>query len=571
MHDTVIRDGLLVDGLGTPAYRGDLAIDGGRITAVGGTLGPARREIKAEGRLVTPGWVDVHSHYDGQATWDPEMTPSGAHGVTTTVMGNCGVGFAPVRPDRHDWLIKLMEGVEDIPGTALSEGLSWGWESFPEYLDVLAGMDRVMDVATQIPHSAVRAYVMGETESIREAASPEQLNQMEVMVAQAIKAGALGFSTSRTKLHLSADGQPVPGSFVEYEELLRLGRAVEQGGGGIIQLVTDWSEDPSLEFSWIRKLAEDSHQTVSFTLVQFDEAPTAYRKLLEWTNEAVADGVALRPGVGCRPVGMLINLDSTTHPFSEHPSYRAIRHLPLAERIAIMSEPAFRERLLGEETESTHRFWKPRMARFERMFPLTDPPNYEPSEADSMAARAQRLGRNPAELAYETLIADGGRNWLYFPFINYSLGSFDALHDMLSNENAVLSLADGGAHCGLICDASAPTFLLTHWVKARSRGERLTLERAVQLQTSLTADCWGLHDRGRLAPGQKADLNIIDLDKLSIGLPYWAADLPAGGRRLLQSAEGYDYTLASGEITYIAGKPTGVRPGRLIRGRQSAA
>jgi N-acyl-D-amino-acid deacylase len=570
MYDVVIRDGLLVDGTGTPPFYGDLAIQGDRIVEVGGKFGAARTEIKASGRIVTPGWVDVHSHYDGQATWDPEISPSGTHGVTTTVMGNCGVGFAPVRPKDHGWLINLMEGVEDIPGTALSEGMSWDWESFPDYLSVLERMPRVMDVATQIPHAAVRAYVMGVQESIRGTATPEQLHQMQTIVTEGISAGALGFSTSRTKLHLAKDGSAVPGSFVEYEELLRLCHAVKEGGGGVIQLVTDWSKDPAIEFDWISRLAKESAQTVSFTIVQLDEAPGNFRKLLQWTDQAVAAGVPLRPGVGCRPVGMVISLESATHPFSEHPSYLGIKDLPLAERVAVMRDGSFRKRLLSEETTSKHRFWRPRMSKFDRMFPLTSPPRYEPGPEESIAARARAGGLDPAGLAYDVLLENDGDGWLYFPFISYSEGDFEALREMMTNDNSVLSLADGGAHCGFISDASAPTFLLTHWVKSRDRGEKLPIERAVQMQTSRTADCWGLEDRGRLAPGQKADVNVIDLDELAIGLPYFANDLPAGGRRLLQDAKGYSHTLASGQITYVDGEATGARPGRVIRGRRTA-
>ena len=570
MHDLVIRNGLVVDGSGAPGFHGDVAIESDRIVAVGEHLGKAKREIDAQGRTVTPGWVDIHSHYDGQATWDPEISPSGAHGVTTTVMGNCGVGFAPVRPQDHAWLINLMEGVEDIPGTALSEGMSWDWETFPDYLDVLDRMPRVMDIATQIPHSAVRAYVMGVEESVRGTATPQQIEHMQRLVTEGIQAGALGFSTSRTKLHLAKNGSAVPGSFVEYEELLRLCHAVRDGGGGIIQLVTDWSKNPAVEFDWIRRLADESRQTVSFTVVQFDETPDDFRKLLRWTDEAVAAGVPLRPGVGCRPVGMVISLDSTTHPFSEHPSYLAIKDLPLKDRVAAMRDEDFRKRLLSEGTTSKHRFWRPRMSKFDRMFALTSPPSYEPRAEDSIAARAHATGRSPAELIYDTLLENEGNGWLYFPFISYSDGNFDALHEMMTNKNSVLSLADGGAHCGFISDASTPTFLLTHWVKSRERGEKLSIEAAVHMQTQRTANCFGLDDRGRLAPGQKADVNIIDLDALAIGLPYFAADLPAGGRRLLQDAQGYSYTVASGEITYQDGKSTGARPGRVIRGRQAA-
>ncbi len=566
MFDTVFRDALVVDGTGAPAFRGDVAVSGERIAAVGNDVGRGRREIDAGGRMLAPGWVDIHSHYDGQATWDPLLLPSGAHGVTTTVMGNCGVGFAPARPADRAALITLMEGVEDIPGTALAEGLPWTWESFPEYLNVLDSTPHAMDMAALVPHSAVRAYVMGTHESVRGVATDDQLASMAEIVRTAVDAGAIGMSTSRTKLHLGSDGKPVPGSFVEMEELLALAWAVRDGGGGMLQLVIDWSaDDPAREFAWIRRLAEESGQPLAFVLVQFDETPDHHRRLLQLLSEARADGLPIHAGVASRPVGMLINLDSRIHPFSHHPSFRAIADLPLAEKLERMRDGAFRAQLLSETSELNDRFWMPRMRAYDNFYPLGDPPEYEPSAERSIAAIAAQRAQTPLEVIYDLLTATAGSEWLYFPFINYASGSLEPQLEMMRHEGAVLSLSDGGAHCGLICDASAPTFQLTHWVLGRDRGERLGLEEAVHFQTQRTAATWGFTDRGAIACGMRADLNLIDLDRLRLRSPRWANDLPAGGRRLMQDADGYDATYLAGVCTWENGEPTGEFPGRLVR------
>jgi N-acyl-D-aspartate/D-glutamate deacylase len=570
MFDTLIRNASIVDGTGADAFDGDVAIAEGRIAAVGRKLGRAHREIDAEGRLVTPGWVDIHSHYDGQAMWDPLMSPSGGHGVTTTVMGNCGVGFAPVRPGDHEALITLMEGVEDIPGSALAEGLAWNWESFPEYLDCLAAIPRVMDVGALIPHSAVRAYVMGAHPSIRGRALPEQLARMEAIVREGIAAGALGLSTSRTKLHLGADGSPVPGSFVEIEELLALGHAVRGGGGGMLQLVTDWSDDPTRETDWITHLSDETGQPLSVTLAQFEETPRHHEAILSAIGRARDAGIAVNAGVASRPVGMLINLESRIHPFSHHPSFAAIAELPLAAKLAQMRDPGFRARLLAEEAIYPTRFWQAKMRAFDNMFALGNPPDYEPAPEASVEAQATLRGCMPHEILYD-ILCSASEEWIYFPFINYADRSLAPQLEMMRHPAAVLSLADGGAHCGLICDASAPTFLLAHWVKHRSRGPRLTLAEAVHMQTGRPANLWGLRDRGQLIPGMRADISIIDFDRLALCPPYWAADLPAGGRRLLQDARGYCATFVDGQMTWSDGEPTGARPGRLIRGGGSAA
>ncbi len=569
MHDLAIRGGTIVDGTGRAAFDGDVAIDADRIVVVGGCAGAARREIDARGKIVTPGWVDVHSHYDGQVTWDPYVSPSGAHGVTTVVMGNCGVGFAPVKPGKHDWLIGLMEGVEDIPGTALAEGIPWGWESFPQYLDKLEILPRVMDIAAQVPHSAVRAYVMGERQAIRGPATGDELAQMSQIVKDGILAGALGFSSSRTKLHLAADGSPVPGSFAELEELLTLAQAVADAGGGVFQLVSDFSV-PEADFAWLRRISAACRIPILYTLVQYEDRPLDWRELLAMTDGAREGGLDIAPLVGNRPVGMLINLESKTHPFSDHPSFRSIVRLPLQEKIRVMRQPAFRRQLLSEKTTSTNRFWQTRMQQFENMYRLGTPPDYEPAPSTSVAAIAAGEGKAPLEIVYDLLLENCGNEWIYFPLINYADRSHDALLEMMRHPSSVVGLADGGAHCGLICDASAPTFMLAHWVKNRSRGDRLALEDAVWMQTGRTSQFYGLNDRGRLAPGFVADLNVIDMDQLGLGTPYWAADLPAGGSRLLQDARGYDFTVKNGVVTWTDGKPTGEFPGRLVRGRQSA-
>ncbi|TWS94967.1 amidohydrolase family protein [Reyranella sp. CPCC 100927] len=570
MHDIVIRGGLVVDGTGAPAFEGDVAIENGKLVAVGGSVGAGREEIDARDRIVTPGWVDIHSHYDGQVTWDPYVSPSGFHGVTTTVMGNCGVGFAPARPDSHDHLINVMEGVEDIPGTALHEGMRWGWESFPQYLDVLEAMPRVMDIAAQVPHSAVRDYVMGDRGATRAAANADHVEAMARIVEQALRAGAIGFSTSRTKLHLAADGSAVAGSFADSTELLAIGHAMARAGHGVFQMVSDLV-DPEAEFAWMEQLARQHGVPVHYILVQFEEQPDKWRQLLAMTRRAAEGGADITALVGCRPVGMLINLESRYHPFSEHPSYRAIAHLPLEARIEALRQPALRARLLAEETTSTNRFWRTRMAHFHNMFQLGDPPDYEPPPERSVEAIARASGRRPEEIVLDILTGQGGRDWLYFPFINYADRSLQPLYDMMRHPHTLLSLADGGAHCGLICDASAPSFLLSHWARDRRRGPLLGLEEAVALQSSRGAAAYGLVDRGRLTAGLRADVNVIDFNKLRLEPPRWAHDLPAQGRRLLQHATGYDATIAAGVVTWRHGEATGALPGRLIRAGRDAA
>ncbi len=573
MHDLVIRAGRIVDGSGAEATTGDVAIDGERLTQVGGTAGAARREIDADGLLVTPGFVDVHTHYDGQATWDPHLSPSGWHGITSVVMGNCGVGFAPARPDRHEWLIQLMEGVEDIPGTALSEGIQWAWESFPEYLDALERFPRSLDVGAQVPHGAVRGYVMGERGANNEDATPEDIAQMSAIVEEGLRAGALGFTSSRTMLHRAKDGQVVPGTFAGHDELQGIGRACGRAGHGVFEIATDFALGGMHgrfydDVAWMRDLSKETGLPVSFILAQASHNPEEWREILAWVESAVAAGANLRVQVATRPAGMLLNFDNPMHPFKGHPTYLKVAELPIAERIAALQDPATRAQLATEDTTLTGKFDAFFTRHFSNMYPLGDPPDYEPSADQSIAAVAAREGRPPQEVLLDAMLADGGRDFIYYPIINYANADFEPLREMLGHPRALLSLSDGGAHCGLICDASSPTYMLSYWVRDRERGPRLPLEFAVRLQTRATAEAYGLLDRGLLAPGMRADLNVIDFDALHLHAPEAVRDLPARGRRLVQRAEGYRATVQRGELTYEDGVATGALPGKLIRGPQ---
>jgi N-acyl-D-aspartate/D-glutamate deacylase len=569
MHDLVIRKGTVVDGTGAPAREADVAIRGERIAEVGAGLAPGTREIDARGRLVTPGWVDIHTHYDGQATWDPHLTPSSWHGVTTVVMGNCGVGFAPAAPDRRAWLIGLMEGVEDIPGTALAEGIRWDWESFPEYLDALERMPRSLDVAAQVPHGAVRAYVMGERGAKNEKATPDDVARMAAIVGEAVRAGAVGFSTSRTLLHRAVDGEPVPGTFASADEMLAIGAALGEVGRGVVELASDFTpEDAELE--WIGELSRRTGRPVTFACLQNDLQPEQWRRLLAASERSAAEGGRVTPQVAARPTGLLLGLQSTFHPFQAHPSYRAIEHLPLPERVAAMRDPELRRRIVTEPPAHPSPVAMFIAASFHKLFPLGDPPEYEPPPEASVKAIAEREGRTPQEVAYDRMLERDGRALLYFPLLNYAHGSFDAIAEMLRHPRAVLGLSDGGAHCGILCDASMPTFLLTHWARDRKRGERLPLEALVQAQTQRTAALYGFRDRGVLAPGHLADVNVIDLDALRLRAPEMVFDLPGRSRRLVQRVEGYVATAKRGVVTFEDGEPTGALPGRLVRGETPA-
>ncbi|HUI25267.1 MAG TPA: amidohydrolase family protein [Candidatus Kryptonia bacterium] len=565
MHDLVIRNGTVVDGSGRPRFAGDIAIDHGVIAAVGAVAGRGRREIDAGGLLVTPGWVDVHTHYDGQVTWDPVLAPSSWHGVTTLVMGNCGVGFAPVRRGQEDFLIELMEGVEDIPGTALHEGIDWRWESFPEYMDALAAMPRVLDVAAQVPHCAIRAYVLGDRAHDLDL-SDDEIREMARLTGEAMRAGAVGFSTSRTILHRSRHGL-VPGTHSKPHELLALGRALGDAGHGVFEMVSDLQgQEPDL--SWMREFCRATGRVLTFALAQSPMQPNAWRETLARIEELDAAGLRIVPQVPCRPTGMLYGLQSSLHPFITHPTYRdELAALPLDERVARLRDQEVRARLLAEEPSTPNAIARALMSNWTHIYPLGDPPDYEPAPETSVAATAAREGRRPEEVVFDWMLERDGRQLLFAPLANYVDGNFDALREMMLHPRTVIGLSDGGAHCGLICDASMPTYLLTHWVRDRTRGERIPLEQAVRLQTANTAAVYGISDRGTLEVGKKGDVNVIDLDALRLHAPEMVFDLPAGGRRLIQKVEGYRATVVSGEVTFEHGEATGARPGGLVRGR----
>jgi N-acyl-D-aspartate/D-glutamate deacylase len=561
MHDLVIRGANVVDGTGGPAHYVDVAVDGELITEVGEVIEGGRREIDGTGLTLMPGWVDIHTHYDGQATWDPEMTPSSWHGVTTVVMGNCGVGFAPVRPNGQDFLIELMESVEDIPGTALHEGIDWQWESFGEYLDALDGTPRTVDIAAQVPHAALRAYVMGDR--AHDDATVDDVAEMAKLTEAAMGAGACGFSTSRTVLHSSRHGL-IPGTTAPGDELLAIGDALGRAGHGVFQVVTDQATGAA-EQELMVELARRTGGTVTYALAQAPYAPTAYRDALNHADAVAADGIDLVPQVSVRPTGMLFGLQSSLHPFITHPTYRAIADLPLAERVARLREPEVRAALLADEPSTTNVIATTLMSRWGQMFPLGDPPDYEPAPETSVQAAADREGRTPQEVVLDWLLEREGKALLFAPLASYVDFNHDALREMMTHPRAVVGLSDGGAHCGLICDVSFPTSLLTHWVRDRSRGEKLSLEQAVHLQTGKTAKTYGFTDRGTIEVGKRADLNLVDLEGMRLYEPEMVFDLPAGGRRLVQKVDGYKTTLLAGQVTFEDGVPTGARPGRLVR------
>jgi N-acyl-D-aspartate/D-glutamate deacylase len=573
-HDLVIRNGNVVDGTGADARTADIAIDDGIITAVGVVEGSGTTEIDAQGALVTPGWVDVHSHYDGQATWDQELAPSSWHGVTTLVMGNCGVGFAPARPDKHDWLIGLMEGVEDIPGTALAEGITWEWESFPEYLDALERMSWTTDLGTQIAHGAVRAYVMGERGAQNEPADAADITEMARLVKEAIAAGALGFSTSRTIAHRAIDGEPVPGTYAAEDELFGIGAVLGQLDAGVFELAPAGTagEDlvaPMVEVAWMRKLAEAIKRPVTFAMLQVDTAPELWREMLDESAAAVAGGAPLHPQIAGRPTGLLSGFDTTFSFIDGVPAYQALAGQTAAEKVAYLRTDEGRAAVIGWEPDPASAEQLAHAAQ--RTYLLGDPPNYEPGPEATLAAVAEKAGVSVIEVALDAMLANDGSGLLYLPILNYSDGISDATREMILHPAAVLGLADGGAHVGTICDASLPTWMVTHWVRDRSRGERLPLELIVKRQTSDTAELYGLGDRGVLAPGYLADVNIIDFDALRLHVPEVVADLPAGGRRIVQRADGYLVTIKSGTVTFRNGEPTGEHPGRLLRGARTVS
>ncbi|MBV9834757.1 MAG: amidohydrolase family protein [Alphaproteobacteria bacterium] len=561
MHDLVIRGGTVIDGTGASSRTADVAIANGVIVAVGKDVGAANRVVDADGLLVTPGFVDIHTHYDGQATWDPFLTPSSWHGVTTAVFGNCGVGFAPVRPGTTDYLINLMEGVEDIPGTVLAEGVSFAWESFPQYLDALAAMPRAIDIGAQVPHAALRFYVMGERGAEHaEAPNDSEMERMGALLEESLRAGALGFTTSRTTKHKARDGRLTPSLSAREPELFALARAMKRAGRGVLEVNSDFGPG---EFEALRAASEISGRPLSCLLVQVQAQPDLWRETLAQIHAARADGLAANAQVGSRAIGVLMGLDTSVHPFLISEPWRSLARLPHAERVArIRADAELRRALIAPPPEG-------KVARLgitlDRVYPLVAQLDYEPDASMSVAAMARRDGRDARELALELLMADDGTGLLMHPFENYSGGDLEVVREMLTDEATVLGVADGGAHVGTICDASSPTTLLTHWGRDRRRGEKLPLEFLVKRQSRDTAMAYGLSDRGLLAPGMKADINVIDFDRLRVLKPRVAYDLPAGGKRLVQRAEGYRHVFVAGAETLSNDEHTGALPGKLVR------
>jgi N-acyl-D-amino-acid deacylase len=568
MHDIVIRGGTVIDGSGQPAFAGDIAIDGGRLSAVGGVAGPACRDISADGLLVTPGWVDVHTHYDGQATWDPILAPSSWHGVTTILFGNCGVGFAPVRPHHRDALIDLMEGVEDIPGPVLAEGLKWDWQSFPDFLDALERMPRTIDVAAQIPHHPLRVYVMGDRAVRRERATADDIVEMRRLTEEAVRAGAFGFTTSRTDAHKTTRGEMVAGRFAEIDELSGIGAGLGATAAGTFGMNSDF-EDEKAEFAWITRLAKETGRPVWFLLTDRPTDPQRWRRIMAGVHRARAEGASVTAQVAGRPVGVILGIAGSLNPFAVRERYKPVESLPLPERLARLRDPAVR-RLIIEDRPSPMllKRYGPLVqfvaGQWDRMYVMGDPPDYEPRAETSVAAIAAREGCSPDEVAYDYLTADAG-NFLFFPVTGYAQDDHEPIREMLTDPGTLLGLGDGGAHVAMIVDASAPTYMLTHWGRDRKRGPGLPLEYMVKRQTSETADFFGFHDRGRLQPGKRADINLIDFERLRLHAPEVVNDLPAGGKRLVQRAEGYEATLVAGTPVFEKGEHTGAKPGRLVR------
>ena len=563
----IIRNGTLVDGTGGEPFEADIAIVDGLITQVGQVTGRANEEIDARAMLVTPGFVDIHTHYDGQVTWSNQLASSSLLGVTTVLMGNCGVGFAPCHEVHRQILMRLMEGVEDIPGVVLSEGLPWNWTTFPDYLDALEARRFDANVATQIGHAPLRVYVMGERGAAREPATEDDRNAMARIAGEAVCAGALGFSTSRTIMHRSSDGTPTPSLGAAEGELTAIARGLGAAGLGVLQLVSDF-DDVDAEFAMLRRVVEQSGRPMSLSLLQHEAMPDRWRRLLGHIHTAVDDGLVMKAQVGARPVAIILSFALSMCPFSQLPTYESIKDLPLTRRLALLRDPAMRAKVLAEEHHDA--IYGRRVANFDNLYQLRDPPDYEPHPEASIAAIARREGKSAAEVAYDMLLEDDGQAMLYRPLYNYADKDLEVVREMLQHRDTVPGLSDGGAHYGYICDASFPTYLLTHWVRDRSRGEKLSLATVVKWQTRDTAAAVGLHDRGVLLPGYKGDVNIIDFERLRLRAPQIVHDLPAGGRRLSQKAEGYHATVVSGVVTYRDGTPTGALPGRLIRGARPA-
>lgn len=574
MYDLIIKNGRIVDGTGQDAFVGDIAIQDGIVAEIGQISGGAKKELDATGYLVAPGWVDTHSHMDGQATWDPFCSPANHHGITTLVMGNCGIGFAPCKPNEvaHKQLIEVVEDVEDIPGTALAEGIKWNWETFPEYLDALDEIPRAVNIAAQVPHCAIRTYVMGDRGANNERATPEDVEAMAKLVGEGIDAGGVGFTTSRTELHKTRNGLSMPGTYSEEDELFGIGKKIGELGKGFYGMVSDWEDDAWRdEMEWMKRLSIENKCRFNFVLFYqtADQWPRV-KEQLEFVRQANSEGAQLMAHVGARPVNVLMSYHGTVHPFFLHQNFGPLMLLSPEERIAKLNDPEVRAALLAEPTPSMGIETADRMVTdFHLMFELGEEPDYEQSPDQSIAAKAEAAGVTPQEYAYDALLKRDGKAMIYFPFMGYDLGNLDRQFEMLSDDNSVISLADTGAHCGVLSDASMPTFLLSHFTRDRKR-QRFSIEQAVKMHTHDTARAVNLADRGTLEVGMRADINVIDYDNLNVLAPEVIYDLPAGGKRVFQKADGYKYTLVSGEVIMHDGIETDARPGALVRGAKQA-
>ena len=567
MADVVIRGGTILDGLGGEPFEADLAIDGSKISEIGQNVPKGNEEIDATGKIVTPGFIDPHTHYDAQVTWSNSISPSSWNGVTTAMVGNCGVGFAPCKPDERDLLVKLMEGVEDIPEVVLTEGLPWNWESFEDYMDSLDGREYDLDVVTQVPHAAVRTYVMGERAVRHEQATPAAREEMGRSAAAGIKAGALGFSTSRTINHRTLAGEHTPTLRAAEEELAVIGEHVGRVGAGWIQVISDF-DDPDAEFAMLKRINARAKRPMAITILQRDSRPELWRDLMAGITQANEEGAQIVGQVLTRPTGILLGFEISMNPFSGRPSWEKIAKLSLDEKLVHLRDPSFRKQVMSETCPSKK--LAGRVSTYERIFPWDgEYPDYEPPATQSVAARGEREGRDPEDLVYDMLLEKEGKTILYRPLSNYAYGDLNTVGEMMQHPNTLVSLGDGGAHVGVLCDATSMAYMLTHWTRDRTRGEKIALPWAIKRITCDNAKAIGLNDRGQLKPGYKADINVIDYDRLAIGYPEVAYDLPSGGRRLIQRSEGIDATLVAGETVYRDGESTGQYPGRLVRGPQS--
>ncbi|MEI6383663.1 MAG: amidohydrolase family protein [Betaproteobacteria bacterium] len=565
MHDLIIKGGTLIDGTGAASITSDVAIKDGCIVDIGKITSKANRAINADGLFVTPGWVDIHTHYDGQVSWDPYLSPSSWHGVTTAVMGNCGVGFAPAHVHQREWMMELMEGVEDIPGAVLAEGVKWEWETFPQYMDAMSRIPRIMNVGAQIPHGALRVFVMGERGANREAATLDDMKIMAAIAKEAIAAGALGFTSSRTIVHRTKRGAAVPSLGVDGQELIEIATAIGETGKGVLQLISDW-DDLDAEFNMIRDVTQASGWPMSYTLLQHDFLPERWREVLRRTEIARGEGLDIKAQVACRGIGMIHGLECSMQPFFMTPSYQKIAHLSLAKRVRELQNPELKKRMLMESMNATdNRRLESITQHFHKYFPIYDRANYEPLAEESIAGIAAGIGLSAVEVAFDMMLQDESRQKFYFPLYNYTENNLDVVHAMLTHPATLLGLGDAGAHCGYICDASYPTYLIKHWARDRTRGPKLPIEFLVHAQTQRNVRALGMFDRGALVLGMKADINIIDYEKLDLSNPKMVNDLPAGGRRLIQKASGYVSTMVNGQVVMEHGEPTGQLPGQLIR------